>query len=286
MAETPQYFTVMTDAGAALEARALTQGKAVVLTHIAVGDANLQSVTPHAGVTALVHEVYRRPIDSRSTDPVDPKITNLHALLPADVGGWWVNEIGVLGHIEGEEAEVLYAYGNHSRYYKTLPQDGQPLSHELIIPIIQCTDAKLTIQVSDLGYASKTELQQFAENIRLREVQAAAEFIQLSDRVTTGELSRLALEQRHEDELALLREREANRDALIRAGQNRLAALEKAVLGGVTGGNVQTGVTGSLSVQGVPVSEGVTLAAVTIVEDGGIAPDDAMLTLQVEAIEE
>ena len=83
-----------------------------------------------------------------------------------------------------------------------------------------------------------------------------------------------------------LEQRVGDLETTVEQLQSDLAALEKAVLGGVTGGNVQTGVAGSLSVQGIPVSEGVTLAAVTIVEDGGIAPDDAMLTLQVEAIEE
>lgn len=149
-----QYYAVLTEAGAALEARALATGKGVILTHIAIGDANLSAVTPDPAVTRLVHEVHRRPIDSRSRDKTDPKITLLHATIPADVGGWWIYELGVIGHLEGESAEVLYAYANHGRYYKVLPQDGQTITHELTIPIIQSTDADLTIELPDAGYVT------------------------------------------------------------------------------------------------------------------------------------
>ena len=150
-----QYYAVLTDAGAELEARALETGKGVVLTHIAIGDANLSEVTPDPAVTRLVHEVHRRPIDSRSHDENDQKITLLHATIPADVGGWCIYELGVIGHLEGEEEEVLYAYANHGRYYKVLPQDGQTITHELTIPIIQSTDADLTIELPDEGYVTR-----------------------------------------------------------------------------------------------------------------------------------
>lgn len=150
-----KYYAVLTDAGAELESRALETGKGVVLTHIAIGDANQSEVTPDPAVTSLVHEVHRRPIDSRSHDESDPKITLLHATIPADVGGWWIYELGVIGHLEGDEAEVLYAYANHGRYYKVLPQDGQTITHELTIPIVQSTDAELIIALPDEGYVTR-----------------------------------------------------------------------------------------------------------------------------------
>ena len=160
--DAPKYYAVLTDAGAALEARALAEGKGIVLTHIAVGDANLETVTPDPAVTQLVHEVHRRPIDARSRDENDPKVTLLHATIPADVGGFWINELGVVGHLEGEEEEVLYAYANHGRYYKMLPQDGQTITHELTIPVVQSTDARIVIEVADDGYATRQEMLQLS----------------------------------------------------------------------------------------------------------------------------
>ena len=160
--EAPKYYAVLTDVGAALEARALAEGKGIVLTHIAVGDADLETVTPDPAVTRLVHEVHRRPIDARSRDENDPKVTLLHATIPADVGGFWINELGVVGHLEGDEEEVLYAYANHGRYYKMLPQDGQTITHELTIPVVQSTDARIVIEVADDGYATRLELLQLS----------------------------------------------------------------------------------------------------------------------------
>ena len=150
-----KYFACLTEAGAALEAKAIASGKGVVLTHIAIGDANKKEITPAPTVKNLVHEVCRRPIDARSLDENDRAVSLLHATIPADVGGFWVYELGVIGHLEGETEEVLFAYANHAPYYKMLPQAGQMVTHELIIPIIQKTDATLIIEMSDMGYVTR-----------------------------------------------------------------------------------------------------------------------------------
>ena len=157
----PEYFCVLTNAGAALEARALAEGKGIVLTHFAIGDANGLAVVPSPTATALVHEVHRQAISARSQDENDPRIMLLHATIPADVGGWWINELGVVGHLEGEdnpEDEVLYAYANHARYYKMLPQEGQSITHEITVPVIQSTAAEVTIDVVDGGYATRRQV--------------------------------------------------------------------------------------------------------------------------------
>lgn len=153
--EQREYFAVMTKAGAALEARALETGKGIILTHIVVGDAYRQEVTPETDVTQLVHEVYRRNIDGREIDENDPAVTLLKATLPADVGGWWIYELGVVGHLEDETDEVLYAYANHAPYYKMLPQTGQSISHELCIPIVQRTDARLSLELPQGDYVTR-----------------------------------------------------------------------------------------------------------------------------------
>jgi hypothetical protein len=193
--EAPKYYAVLTDAGAELEARALQEGKGIILTHIAVGDANLQAVTPDPSVTALVHEVYRCAIDSRTRDEADNKVMLLHATIPADAGGWWINELGVVGHLEGEEGEVLYAYANHARYYKVLPQDGQSLVHTITVPVVQCTDAEITINILDEGYATAEQLRAFEAAVTRREAVRAREFIRLTDRVTRHELASLGPRQ-------------------------------------------------------------------------------------------
>lgn len=162
MPDDPKYYAVLTETGAKMEARALAEGRGVLLTHVVVGDADLKDVVPAPTVTALVHEVCRRPIEYRSVDENDANVTLIHALIPANIGGFWVRELGIVGKLEslpgdaaGATPEFLYAYANHAPYYKMLPQAGQLVTHELLIPIVQKTDAKLTIELPDAGYVTR-----------------------------------------------------------------------------------------------------------------------------------
>lgn len=254
--EAPKYYAVLTDAGAALEARALAEGKGIVLTHIAVGDANLETVTPDPAVTRLVHEVHRRPIDARSRDEDDPKVTLLHATIPADVGGFWINELGVIGHLEGDEEEILYAYANHGRYYKMLPQDGQTITHELTIPIVQSTDARIVIEVADDGYATRAELEALREEL-LAGMEAA-----------TGLHAAVAGLQ---EQVARL----AARLTACQIGQARTIATPAATPAAPSGA-------GALNPAGESIAPGVTVAPLTIVEAGGCAPRQAALAVLLD----
>ncbi|MDE6734750.1 MAG: phage tail protein [Desulfovibrio sp.] len=151
-----QYYTCLTDAGAALEAAAHAAAKPVVLTHVAVGDGNGEVPAPAATATALVHEVYRRQIEGRERDKEDPRIAWLHIIIPADVGGFWIREFGIYAAPLEEGGEpVLYAYGNHAPYYKQQTAQGQATTHELSIPIILSGTAEVEISVKDAGYASQ-----------------------------------------------------------------------------------------------------------------------------------
>lgn len=172
MSDSPQYYCLLTDAGAALEAQALAEGKPVRLTHIAVGDGSGVVPTPDVSVTALAHEVHRRAIDARTRSEDDPHIAILHATIPAEEGGWWIRELGVYAEPLDECGDpILYAYGNHAPYYKMLPQAGQMTSHELQVPVITSGAANLEIVIPDTGYASATQfrlLSALVESLRDR----------------------------------------------------------------------------------------------------------------------
>ena len=162
MSDSPQYYCLLTDAGAALEAQALAEGKPIRLTHIGVGDGNGSVPTPDVSATALVHEVHRRAIDARTLSADDPNIAILHATIPAEEGGWWIRELGVYAEALDEGEPVLYAYGNHAPYYKMLPQAGQMTSHELQVPVITSSAANIEIVIPDTGYASTTQFRLLA----------------------------------------------------------------------------------------------------------------------------
>lgn len=191
----PRYYAILTDAGMELEASALASGRGIELTHIAVGDANKEYVTPKADATSLVHEVWRKEIDSKSVSPEDPNITLLHMVIPAGTGGFWIREIGVFGRLEAEPGgepgpDVLYAYANHAPYYKMLPQDGQTVTHEIVVPITTSSSAKITIVVSDQGYVTKSELDAIRNSLpgEAAFVELAANLVAVSNRLTQLEM--------------------------------------------------------------------------------------------------
>lgn len=157
--EQPQYFCILTSAGSAHEAAAHAAGKPVRLRWIAVGDGNGKVPTPTASVSRLVHEVYRRQIDSLSRDEDDPNVAWIHMVIPADDGGFWIREFGVYAEpLDDGGQPVLFAYGNHAPYYKLKRILGQAITHELSIPMIMSSTAQVEIVMSDAGYASRREL--------------------------------------------------------------------------------------------------------------------------------
>lgn len=161
--DTPEYFCLLTRAGAALEAAAHAAGKPVRLSVIAVGDGDGEVPVPTDDAVALVHEVYRRPIDSLSQDEEDPNICWVHIVIPTTEGGFWIREFGVWAEpLEDDGEPVLYAYGNHAPFYKAKSVLGQATTHELSVPVIMSGTAEVQIIVSESGYASRLELLQIA----------------------------------------------------------------------------------------------------------------------------
>lgn len=182
--ESPRYYAVLTEAGARLEAKALAEGRPLLLTHIAVGDANLEDFEPSPDALALRNEKLRRPIEYRDIDGNDPNIAILHAMIPANAGGFWIRELGVMGHLEGDAEEVLYAYANHAPYYKMLPQEGQTITHEIAVPILQSSRATLIISVSDDGYVLRREFYGEMRSAYACQASILANLLRLSDRLT------------------------------------------------------------------------------------------------------
>lgn len=161
--DTPAYYCLLTQAGAVLEAAAHAAGKPIRLSVIAVGDGNGEVPVPADDAVDLVHEVYRRPIDSLSQDEKDPNICWAHIVIPATEGGFWIREFGVWAEpLEEDGQPVLFAYGNHAPFYKAKSVLGQATTHELSVPVIMSGTAEVQIIVSESGYASRLELLQIA----------------------------------------------------------------------------------------------------------------------------
>ncbi|EKL4584637.1 phage tail protein [Escherichia coli] len=107
------YFTLLTTTGESALATATAQGSPLHLTQMAVGDGNGNLPTPDTGQTRLVNERRRAPLNTLSIDPNNPNQIIAEQVLPEDVGGWWIREIGLY-----DEHDRLIAVGNCPPTYK------------------------------------------------------------------------------------------------------------------------------------------------------------------------
>ncbi|GHC17571.1 hypothetical protein GCM10010082_06010 [Kushneria pakistanensis] len=114
-----QFFTLLTKTGQGLLANAIAYGQPLTIAEMAIGDGGGKLPKPDASVTRLFNEVRRGPINQTTTDPNNPNWTVVEQVLPAEVGGWTIREVG-LYDTDGN----LIAYGNYPETYKPQLSEG------------------------------------------------------------------------------------------------------------------------------------------------------------------
>lgn len=139
------YYALLTTIGASKLANAAAQGTPLKITQFAVGDGGGSVPTPDAGRTALVHELRRAPLNSLDVDPDNSSRVVAEQIIPADVGGWWIRELGLY-----DEAGALIAYANCAPSYK--PQlaegSGRTQTVRMVLVISNTTSVQLTVDPS------------------------------------------------------------------------------------------------------------------------------------------
>ncbi|EAA3426961.1 phage tail protein [Salmonella enterica subsp. enterica] len=119
MAES-QFYAILTDQGAALEATALATGIPVTLDKFVIGDGGGNAVTPDPTRTTLVNEVYRGTIQKAESQ--DNQVTfTLH--VPPEAGGYTIREAGILT-ADG----TLYSLSNSPDILKPTESNGAVIS--------------------------------------------------------------------------------------------------------------------------------------------------------------
>lgn len=116
--ELTKYFAILTNKGTEKLAQYLQTGKKLTITHVVVGDGNGTIPTPDPVRTALVHEVWRGPAEVTG-DLVNKNVIKATSVIPTDVGGWNVREIGLI-----DEDGELFAISNAPGYPKISIADG------------------------------------------------------------------------------------------------------------------------------------------------------------------
>lgn len=117
--QTSQFFAILTNIGTAKQANADALGIAWKITQMGVGDANGTDPVPSAAQTALINERRRAPLNQIKVDPTNSAVIVAEQIIPEDVGGWWIREIG-LYDADGD----LVAIANCAPSFKPLLTQG------------------------------------------------------------------------------------------------------------------------------------------------------------------
>lgn len=94
-----QYMAMLTAVGEAKLANATALGVNLNITQLGVGDANGAEPMPNRTQTALINERRRAPLNQLSIDPNNSAIIIAEQVIPEDVGGWWIREIGLYDEV-------------------------------------------------------------------------------------------------------------------------------------------------------------------------------------------
>jgi phage-related tail fiber protein len=138
----PQFYTLPTAIGQAKMANALALGQTVNITHMAVGDGGGTLPTPNSNRTALVNEVRRAPINASEVDEQNPTWVVVEQVLPPDVGGWTIREVGIIDQ-EGD----LIAYGNYPETYKPVLSEGSGRTQTIRFVLEVSDTAAVTLKI-------------------------------------------------------------------------------------------------------------------------------------------
>ncbi|HEI2352876.1 TPA: phage tail protein [Escherichia coli] len=186
---TTKHCSILTNRGKALEAASAAGGAPVVLDGFVVGDGNGNAVTPEAGQTALVREVYRGTISRLTVSPDQENQFIAYLVLPEGVGGFTVREAGLLT-TDGE----LYAIGSCAAIEK--PKTGVTATLQFRLAVAESAQVTLNVATGDglflrqdRNLSDVEDKEETVENLGLKPtVDKAKNAVQRDGDTMTGEL--------------------------------------------------------------------------------------------------
>jgi len=151
-----KFLAILTAVGEAKQANADALGIPWRITHMGVGDADGRDPIPDRLQTALIKERRRAPLNQLTTDAKNPGLLIAEQVIPADVGGWWVREVG-LYDADGD----LVAVSNCAPSYKPLLTQGSGRTQVVRMTFIISSTANVVLKIdpsvvlATIGYVDK-----------------------------------------------------------------------------------------------------------------------------------
>lgn len=137
-----QFFAILTAVGEAKQANATALGQPWTFSQMGVGEANGTDPIPNRAQTRLINEWRRAAVNQVRTDPANPNIIITEQVIPADVGGKWIREIG-LYDADGD----LVAVANCAPSFKPLLVQGTGKTQIIRMNFIVANTASVVLKI-------------------------------------------------------------------------------------------------------------------------------------------
>lgn len=137
-----QFYAILTNVGAAKQANADALGIAWKITQMGVGDANGTDPTPNSTQQRLINEWRRAPLNQLKVDDKDMSIIVAEQVIPADIGGKWIREIGLY-----DEDGDLVAVANCAPTYKPLLSQGSGRTQVVRLSLVVSSSANVQLKI-------------------------------------------------------------------------------------------------------------------------------------------
>ncbi|EEB56588.1 tail fiber protein H [Pseudomonas syringae pv. tomato T1] len=140
--QTSQFFATLTNVGAAKQANADALGVPWKIAQMGVGDANDTDPVPDASQKKLINERRRAPLNQLKVDPANNAIIIAEQVIPAEVGGFWIREIG-LYDTDGD----LVAVANCAPSFKPLLAQGSGRTQIVRINLLVSNTSNVELRI-------------------------------------------------------------------------------------------------------------------------------------------
>jgi len=137
-----QFMAILTAVGEAKQANADALGIPWAFTQMGVGDANGADPVPERSQTRLINEQRRAPLNQVRIDPNNSNLIIAEQVIPENVGGWWIRELGLY-----DADNDLVAVANCAPSFKPLLAQGSGKTQVVRINFIVTSAANVTLKI-------------------------------------------------------------------------------------------------------------------------------------------
>ena len=137
-----QFMAILTAVGEAKQANADALGIPWTFSKMGVGDANGTDPIPSRTQTKLINERNRAPLNQVKVDPKNTNVVIAEQVIPENVGGWWIREIG-LYDADGD----LVAVANCAPSFKPLLGQGSGKTQVVRMNFIVTSATNVTLKL-------------------------------------------------------------------------------------------------------------------------------------------